>query len=158
MTTNTLAWLDERVPRGSLIRFSMAGGFNSVIFFLWWTLLLAAFSDADVRILWGLCWGTTGVFAHFVHRWFTFDDRKPVSWTLPTAVPVYITSLVGSSASIGWLAEAFPEDVRILGIVNLLAWGVIVWLMMRIWVFQYAAGQELTPAPTEHASPARQEE
>ena len=98
------------------------------------------------------------MFAHFVHRWFTFDDRKPVSWTLPTAVPVYIISLVGSSASIGWLAEAFPEDIRILGIVNLLAWGVIVWLMMRIWVFQYAAGQEQTPAPTEHASPARQEE
>jgi len=157
MTTDLLAWLDERVPRGSLIRFSMAGGFNSVIFFLCWTLLLAAFSGVDVRILWGVCWGSTGVLAHYVHRWFTFDDRKPVSWTLPTAIPVYITSLVGSSVSIGWLAETFGGDVRPLGIMNLLAWGVIVWLLMRSWVFQYA-GQPQTSAPTEHASPAHQEE
>ena len=147
MTTRALTRLDELVPRGSLIRFSIAGGFNSAIFFLCWAALLAVFSKTDVRLLWGLCWGSTGVFAHFVHRSFTFDDRKPVSWTLSTTIPVYTISLVGSSASIGWLAGYFPEDVRLLGIVNLLAWGVIVWLMMRFWVFQYTstahASQEL---------------
>jgi putative flippase GtrA len=150
MTTDALAWLDERVPRGTLVRFSIAGGFNSAIFFLCWAILLAAFSTTDVRILWGLCWGATGVLAHYVHRWFTFDNRKPVSWTLSTALPVYFISLVGSSVTIGWLAETFPEDVRLLGILNLLAWGVIVWLMMRFWVFQYAS--------TAHASPTHQEE
>ena len=144
MTTNSFAWLDERVPRGSLVRFSIAGGFNSVIFFLWWAFLLAAFSDADVRILWGLCWGTTGVFAHFVHRWFTFDDRKPVSWTLSTAVPVYFISLGGSTLTIGWLNDSFSGDVRVLGMANLVAWGVILWLMLRLLVFQYS--------PTVHAS------
>lgn len=147
MTTRALTRLDELVPRGSLIRFSIAGGFNSAIFFFCWAALLAVFSNTDVRFLWGLCWGSTGVFAHFVHRSFTFDDRKPVSWTLSTAIPVYTISLVGSSASIGWLAGNFPEDIRLLGIVNLLVWGVIVWLMMRFWVFQYTstahASQEL---------------
>ena len=145
MTIDAMAWLDERVPRGSLIRFSMAGGFNSLIFYLTWIVLLATFAGIDVRLLWGACWGATGVFAHYVHRWFTFDDRKPVSWTLPTAVPVYIISLGGSSLTIGWLDDLFSEDVRLLGVANLLLWGVIVWLMMRWLVFQYK--------PTAHASP-----
>ena len=147
MTTDPLAWLDERVPRGSLIRFSMAGGFNSLIFYLTWVVLLAMFAGTDVRLLWGVCWGATGVFAHYVHRWFTFDNRKPVSWTLSTAVPVYVISLGGSSLTIGWLDDLFSEDVRLLGMTNLLAWGVVVWLMLRLLVFQYS--------PTEHASQAR---
>lgn len=150
MTIDSLSWFDEHIPRGSIVRFSIAGAFNSAIFYLCWALLLVGFSTVDVRLLWGLCWGVTGVLAHFVHRWFTFDDRKPVSWTLPTALPVYLFSLVGSSASIGWMAETSSVDVRILGILNLLAWGVIVWLMMRLWVFQYS--------PTVHASPTHQEE
>ena len=147
MTIDAMAWLDERVPRGSLVRFSMAGGFNSLIFYLMWAMLLAMFAGTDVRLLWGACWGATGVFAHYVHRWFTFDDRKPVSWTLSTAVPVYVISLGGSSLTIGWLDDLFSEDVRLLGVVNLLVWGVIVWLMLRVLVFQYS--------PTEHASRAR---
>ena len=150
MTIDAMAWLDERVPRGSLVRFSMAGGFNSIIFYLTWVVLLATFAGTDVRLLWGACWGATGVFAHYVHRWFTFDDRKPVSWTLPTAVPVYVISLGGSSLTIGWLDDLFAEDVRLLGMVNLLAWGVVVWLMLRLLVFQYS--------PTGHASQARPEE
>ncbi len=149
MTTDSLPWLDERIPRGSIIRFSIAGGFNSAIFYVCWAMLLVVFSGADVRLLWGLCWGATGVLAHFVHRWFTFDDRKPVTWTLSTAIPVYSLSLVGSSVTIGWMVEFFNGDVRMLGIVNLLAWGIIVWLMMRMLVFQYS---------TAHASPAHQVE
>lgn len=98
----------------------------------------------------GVCWGATGVFAHYVHRWFTFDDRKPVSWTLPTAVPVYIISLGGSSLTIGWLDDLFAEDIRLLGMVNLLAWGIVIWLMLRVLVFQYSS--------TAHASQARPEE
>ena len=150
MTIDAMAWLDERVPRGSLIRFSMAGGFNSLIFYLTWVALLAMFVGTDVRLLWGVCWGATGVFAHYVHRWFTFDDRKPVSWTLATAVPVYIISLGGSSLTIGWLDDLFAEDVRLLGMVNLLAWGIVIWLMLRVLVFQYSS--------TAHASQARPEE
>ena len=101
-------------------------------------------ANADVRILWGICWGVTGVLAHFVHRWFTFDDRKPVVWTLFTAVPVYFTSLVGSSITIGWLSTTYATDVRLMGLFNLLGWGVIVWLLMRLFVFQYTS--------TEHES------
>ena len=144
MTTDGWTWLDQRVPRGSIVRFSIAGGFNSFLFYVCWAGLLAMLTDADVRILWGICWGVTGVLAHFVHRWFTFDDRKPVVWTLFTAVPVYFTSLVGSSITIGWLSTTYATDVRLMGLFNLLGWGVIVWLLMRLLVFQYTS--------TEHES------
>ena len=148
MTTDGWTWLDQRVPRGSIVRFSIAGGFNSFLFYVCWAGLLAMLTDADVRILWGICWGVTGVLAHFVHRWVTFDDRKPVAWTLFTAVPVYFTSLVGSSITIGWLATAYATGVRLMGLLNLLGWGVIVWLLMRLFVFQYS--------PTEHESQEHQ--
>ena len=150
MTTDAWAWLDQRVPRGSIVRFSIAGGFNSFLFYVFWAGLIAVLADIDVRILWGICWGVTGVLAHFVHRWFTFDDRKSVSWTLSTAVPVYFSSLVGSSITIGWLSDAYTTDVRLMGLLNLLAWGVIVWLLMRLLVFQYS--------PKGHASQEHQTE
>lgn len=138
-------------PRGSLIRFGLAGGFNSGIFFTTWTVSMLLFPSVDVRLLWGLFWGLTGVLGHFVHRWFTFDDRKPVSWTLPTAVPVYVGSLVGSSITIGWLSSAFPDLLYLMGIVNLLSWGVLIWLAMRRVVFQYSS-------PTAHGFQESQEE
>ena len=137
-------------PRGSLIRFGLAGGFNSGIFFTTWTVSMLLFPSVDVRLLWGLFWGLTGVMGHFVHRWFTFDDRKPVSWTLPTAVPVYVGSLVGSSITIGWLSSAFPDLLHLMGIVNLLGWGVLIWLAMRMFVFQYSS-------PTAHGVRGSQE-
>ena len=109
--------------------------------------MLVMFSDGDVRILWGVCWGVTGVLAHFVHRWFTFDKRRSVRWTLPTSIPVYGSSLVGSSITIGWLSSSFPGQLRLMGIVNLLVWGVAIWLMMRLFVFQFTS--------TAHASQER---
>ena len=124
-------------PRGSLIRFGVAGGFNSAVFLGAWTVSMALFPAFDVRVLWGVFWGLTGVLAHFVHRWFTFSDHKSVAWTLSAALPVYVFSLVGSSTTIGWLSAAYPGHVVWLGVANTLAWGVLIWAMMRAWVFQF---------------------
>ena len=126
-------------PRGSLIRFGLAGGFNSGIFFTTWTVSMLMFPSVDVRLLWGLFWGLTGVMAHFVHRWYTFDSHKSLAWTLPTAVPVYGGSLLGSSLTIGWLSERFPNQIEWLGLPNLLCWGIIIWLTMRVFVFQFSS-------------------
>jgi hypothetical protein len=63
---------------------------------------------------------------------------------------VYVSSLVGSSITIGWLSDTYTADVRLMGLFNLLAWGVIVWLMMRLFVFQYS--------PTQHESQEHQTE
>ena len=142
---------ERLAPRGSLIRFGMVGAFNSSIFFVGWTVSMVLFASVDVRVLWGIAWGLTGVLAHFVHRAFTFDDHLPLSWTLPTAVPVYIGSLVGSSLTLGWLDAAFPEAIHWMGVINMLAWGVMIWATMRLVVFQFSP-------TTAHASPERPEE
>ena len=99
------------------------------------------FPKVDVRILWGTFWGLTGIMAHFVHRWYTFDNHKSLRWTLPTAIPVYLASMYGSSVTIGWLEGEFPEQIVWLGIPNLLFWGVIIWLTMRIFVFQFSSSR-----------------
>jgi len=139
MTTDPerFAWLEPYAPRGSILRFGLAGGFNSAVFFLMWEALMLLFTAADVRVLWGLAWGCTGIMAHFVHRAFTFDKRRPVKVTLPTSVPVYIGSLVGSSLTIGWMAEQAPDWLRLLGVMNTLAWGLFIWATMRVVVFRY---------------------
>ena len=139
MTTeaNDVDWLNQWAPRGSLQRFGLAGGVNSGVFFLLWELLMVLSTETDIRYMWAFAWGSSGVMAHFVHRHFTFDARKSVRWTLPTAVPVYALSLVGSSITIGMLSEAFPNNLRWLGVLNLLAWGLLIWLAMRLFVFQF---------------------
>ena len=129
--------LARLAPRGSLLRFGIAGSVNSLAFFILWEVFLVALSDTDVRILWGTAWGLTGVMAHFVHRTYTFDSRKPVKWTFATSIPTYVISLVGSSFTIGALSRMYPTTLRELSVLNMLAWGFIVWLTMRILVFQY---------------------
>ena len=140
MTTETgLADLFQRLaPRGSLIRFGIAGVFNSVVFLIAWVVSIDLLPNVDVELLWGVFWGLTGLFAHFVHRWFTFDRQRPVKHTLSGAIPVYVFALVGSSSSIGWLSTWFPNHLVLMGVLNTLAWGAVIWLMMRIWVFRYA--------------------
>ena len=61
MTTEFMTRFDRLVSRGTLVRFGIAGGFNSVLFFFSRAALMAAFSSVNVLLLWGLCWGATGV-------------------------------------------------------------------------------------------------
>ena len=139
MTTDLIEMHNRLVPRGSLGRFALAGAFNSGVFFISWTVSMFLLPEVDVRVLWGFFWGLTGLMAHFVHRWYTFDNHKSLAWTLPAAVPVYVGSLVGSSMSIGWLSERYPNQIEWLGIPNMVCWGVIIWMTMRIFVFQFSS-------------------
>jgi hypothetical protein len=141
MTTDLIAVHGRFAPRGSLSRFALAGAFNSGVFYAAWTISMFLLPDVDVRILWGVFWGLTGVMAHFIHRWYTFDNHKPLAWTLPTAIPVYVGSLVGSSLTIGWLSERYPNQIEWMGIPNMMCWGVIIWLSMRIFVFQFSSSR-----------------
>ena len=141
MTTDLSHVHNQLAPRGSLGRFALAGAFNSGVFYAAWTISMFLLPDVDVRILWGVFWGLTGVMAHFIHRWYTFDNHKPLAWTLPTAIPVYVGSLVGSSLTIGWLSERYPNQIEWMGIPNMMCWGVIIWLSMRIFVFQFSSSR-----------------
>ena len=151
MTTDLAAVHGRFAPRGSLGRFALAGAFNSGVFYASWTISMFLLPDVDVRILWGTFWGLTGVMAHFVHRWYTFDNHKPLTWTLPAAIPVYVGSLVGSSMTIGWLSEKYPNQIEWMGLPNMLCWGVLIWLTMRVFVFQFSPS-------TQHVSQEDQTE
>ena len=137
MTTDFKALHSQLAPRGSLGRFALAGAFNSAVFYIAWTGSMALLPEVDVRILWGTFWGITGVLAHFVHRWYTFDNHKSLAWTLPAAIPVYVGSLVGSSMTIGWLSDRYPDQIEWMGLPNMLCWGILIWLTMRVFVFQF---------------------
>ena len=143
---DTESTFNRLVPRGSLLRFGLAGGFNSGAFFLLWEFLRLFLSDdsTGIRIAWGLAWGATGLMAHFVHRWFTFDKRKSIQWTIGASFGAYIFSLVGSTYTIGLFASQPEETLRWLGVANLLAWGVVIWAIMRRFVFQYKTEENQT--------------
>ena len=138
MTTDLITVHGRFAPRGSLGRFALAGAFNSGVFYASCTISMFLLPGVDVRILWGTFWGLTGVMAHFIHRWYTFDNHKPLAWTLPAAIPVYVGSLVGSSITIGWLSERYPGQIEWMGLPNMLCWGVLIWLTMRVFVFQFS--------------------
>lgn len=138
MTTDLITVHGRFAPRGSLARFALAGAFNSGVFYAAWSISMILLPDVDVRILWGTFWGLTGVMAHFVHRLYTFDNHKSLAWTLPAAIPVYVGSLVGSSMTIGWLSERYPGQIEWMGLPNMLCWGVLIWLTMRVFVFQFS--------------------
>ena len=82
MTTDLSHVHGRLAPRGSLGRFGLAGGFNSAVFYIAWTVSMFLFPKVDVRILWGTFWGLTGIMAHFVHRWYTFDNHKSIAMDL----------------------------------------------------------------------------
>ena len=139
MTTKAdpFARLDSWAPRGSVQRFALAGGFNSGLFWVMWELFIVLFADVDLRMLWGVAWGLTGVMAHFVHRMFTFDGHRAVKLTLSASIPVYVGSLIGSSYTIGILADLAPDWLRVLGLLNMAVWGVLIWATMRVFVFRF---------------------
>ena len=126
-------------PRGSLQRFGLAGAFNSLIFFILWELFrfFSSNDKASIQFAWGAAWGLASFLAHFVHRWFTFDKRKSVQWTIGSSTIAYAFSLTGSTYTIGLAATQNSGTLRMLGILNMLVWGLIIWAIMRILVFQY---------------------
>ena len=130
-------------PRGSLQRFTLAGGFNSAVFFVLWECIRFFLDDdkTSIRLAWAVAWGATAFMAHFIHRWFTFDNRKSMQWTIGSSFGAYAFSLGGSTYTIGLFAGEPGDTLRLLGILNMLVWGFIMWAIMRLFVFQYKVEQ-----------------
>ena len=130
----------EVLPRGTLQRFGIAGGFNTFIFWIIWeTLRLSPLYDATGETaLWSLSWLASSVVAHFVHRKFTFDGRRNVRTTVLGAISVYAVGMMGSTLSFDAmlnLLTSFP--IRLLFLFNIGIWGLFTWASMRWFVFGY---------------------
>jgi putative flippase GtrA len=132
--------MSEVLPRGTLQRFGIAGGFNTFIFWIIWeTLRLSPLYDAaGETVLWSLSWLASSVVAHFVHRRFTFDGRRNVRTTVLGAISVYAVGMMGSTLSFDVMLDlltTFP--IRLLFLVNIGIWGLFTWASMRWFVFGY---------------------
>ena len=132
--------MSEVLPRGTLRRFGIAGGFNTFIFWIIWeTLRLSPLYDAaGETVLWSLSWLASSVVAHFVHRKFTFDGRRNVRTTVLGAISVYAVGMMGSTLSFDAMLDllsAFP--IRLLFLLNIGIWGLFTWASMRWFVFGY---------------------
>ena len=132
--------MSEVLPRGTLQRFGIAGGFNTFIFWIIWeTLRLSPLYDAaGETVLWSLSWLASSVVAHFVHRRFTFDGRRNVRTTVLGAISVYAVGIMGSTLSFDVMLDlltTFP--IRLLFLLNIGIWGLFTWASMRWFVFGY---------------------
>ena len=132
--------MSEVIPRGTLQRFGIAGGFNTFIFWIIWeTLRLSPLYDAaGETVLWSLSWLASSVVAHFVHRRFTFDGRRNVRTTVLGAISVYAVGMMGSTLSFDVMLDlltTFP--IRLLFLLNIGIWGLFTWASMRWFVFGY---------------------
>ena len=132
--------MSEVLPRGTLQRFGIAGGFNTFIFWIIWeSLRLSPLYDAaGETVLWSLSWLASSVIAHFVHRRFTFDGRRNVRTTVLGTISVYAVGMMGSTLSFDAMLDllsAFP--IRLLFLLNIGIWGLFTWASMRWFVFGY---------------------
>ena len=132
--------MSEVLPRGTLQRFGIAGGFNTFIFWIIWEALRLSplYDAAGETVLWSLSWLASSVVAHFVHRRFTFDGRRNVRTTVLGAISVYAVGMMGSTLSFDVMLDlltTFP--IRLLFLVNIGIWGLFTWASMRWFVFGY---------------------
>ena len=132
--------MSEVLPRGTLQRFGIAGGFNTFIFWIIWeTLRLSPLYDAaGETVLWSLSWLASSVVAHFVHRRFTFDGRRNVRTTVLGAISVYAVGMMGSTLSFDVMLDLLTTfSIRLLFLLNIGIWGLFTWASMRWFVFGY---------------------
>ena len=132
--------MSEVLPRGTLQRFGIAGGFNTfIVWIIGETLRLSPLYDAaGETVLWSLSWLASSVVAHFVHRRFTFDGRRNVRTTVLGAISVYAVGMMGSTLSFDVMLDlltTFP--IRLLFLLNIGIWGLFTWASMRWFVFGY---------------------
>lgn len=134
----------EVLPRGTLQRFGIAGGFNTFLFWVVWELLRSTFllELLNETAMWSISWAFSSICAHFVHRTFTFDGRKNVKNTILGALSVYAFGMAGSTLSYDAMISLFDAPIRLLFLTNMLVWGVFTWATMRWFVFGYTSEEE----------------
>ena len=143
-TTMNRPKVAEVLPRGTSQRFGIAGGFNTFLFWVIWEILRSTFllDLLNETAMWSISWAISSIFAHFVHRTFTFDGRKNVKNTILGALSVYAFGMAGSTLSYDALITLFDVPIRLIFLINMLGWGLFTWATMRWFVFGYTSEEE----------------
>lgn len=128
------------VPRGTIRRFSISGGFNTLLFWILWEILVYVSPTIGISetVAWATGWFLSSLSAHFVHRYFTFDGRKDVRHTAVGALSVYAFGLVGSTLTFDSLLILSDLPIRLIFFINVCCWGIFTWGMMKWMVFGYS--------------------
>jgi putative flippase GtrA len=134
----------EVLPRGTLQRFGIAGGFNTFLFWIIWEILRSTIllDILNETAIWSISWAMSSLSAHYVHRFFTFDGRKNVKNTIMGALSVYAFGMAGSTLSYDALLSMTSAPIRLIFLVNMLGWGLFTWSTMRWFVFGYTTEEE----------------
>ena len=137
--------ISEVLPRGTLQRFGIAGGFNTFLFWGIWELLRLTplYDNSNETLLWSLSWLGSSIIAHFVHRTFTFDGRRNLRTTVLGAVSVYAVGMMGSTLTFDTMLTMLDHlPIRLLFFMNIAIWGLFTWASMRWLVFGYSKIEE----------------
>jgi len=147
-------WFNRLAPRGSLLRYGVAGLFNTAVFAV---LLVALGWLGDVTrdqseawaVVWGIAWmGSSGV-AHWVHRVFSFTPSTKLTYSMSTALPIYTLAFIGSSATFGVILEFTAWYLWFVTLLNTGAWGITQWLLNRTVIFRHDRAVRLARAQEE---------
>jgi hypothetical protein len=134
--------------KGSLQRFGLAGGFNTLIFLILIEIFYVIFDESFAPFIWAVSWILTSYIAHFIHRWFTFDTKEPVKKTIPLVAILYIIGMLGSTWTYVEFLGILTIDIRLIALLNVLLWGAITWLSMRMFIFKHVKETTLHTIPT----------
>jgi hypothetical protein len=134
--------------KGSLQRFGLAGGFNTLIFLILIEIFYVIFDESFAPFIWAVSWILTSYIAHFIHRWFTFDTTEPIKKTIPLVAILYIIGMLGSTWTYVEFLGILTIDIRLIALLNVLLWGAITWLSMRVFIFKHVKETTLHTIPT----------
>jgi hypothetical protein len=143
-----LPLLNQFFSKGSLQRFGLAGGFNTLLFLILIEIFYTIFDESSAPFVWAVSWILTSYMAHFIHRWFTFDTTEPIRKTIPLVAILYIFGMLGSTWTYVEFLQILSIDIRLIALLNVLLWGAITWLSMRVLIFKHVKEIKLHMIPT----------
>jgi putative flippase GtrA len=123
--------------KGTLQRFGIAGGFNTLIFLVLMEFFYFMFPESFAAIIWATSWIISSFLAHFVHRYFTFETDEPMKKTIPLVALLYVVGMLGSTWTYMFFLGTLSIHIRYIALGNVLLWGAITWMSMRIFIFKH---------------------
>ncbi len=131
--------------RYSLLRFTVVGTANTVLFFLLYLLLQWLIGDVShgKTLAWGLAWTFECIISHFMHRRWTFHSDSVVLHSLSMTTIIYTVTMFTSSLTFDLLVYRFAVDHYLAWWLNVSAWGLVdYWVISRYAFPEWTREQE----------------
>lgn len=126
------------IKKGTLGRYAMTGLFNGAVFWVLWEIfrLFSDGSDLQENTSWALAWTFSSAIAFFTHNKFTFNSEGDLRKMFFATFLTYMITVVCSTTTYDIFVSIY-EYTRVVGLFNLLMWGVIDWAILRWIIFRH---------------------